>query len=73
MPFPVRTFLTLSGATEAKYLSLNIFLAQIYFLIGHILPVCSLFKDKSVLKNLIQIYFMYPALRSRRSLRASMR
>ena len=26
-----------------------------FFLIGHILPVCSLFKNKSILKNLIQI------------------
>ncbi len=32
---------------------MNIFLVHIPFLIGHILPVCSLFGQKSGLKNLI--------------------
>ena len=32
---------------------MNIFLARIPFLIGHIRPVCSLFEKKSGLKNLI--------------------
>ena len=30
-------------------------MVYIYFLIGHIRPVCSLFENKSILKNLIQI------------------
>ena len=34
---------------------MNIFLVHIHFLIGHIRPVCSLFENESVLKNLIQI------------------
>ena len=35
---------------------MNIFLAHLPFFIGHILPVCSLFKKKPVLKNLIHLY-----------------
>ena len=36
---------------------MNIFLVHIYFLIGHIRPVCSLFENESVLKNLVHIIF----------------
>ena len=34
---------------------MNIFLVYIPFFISHIHPVCSFFKKKSILKNLIQI------------------
>ena len=38
-----------------SFINLVVFFVYIHFLIGHIRPVCSLFKNESILKNTSQI------------------